>query len=75
MSSEPKANVLEKPDKKETVKAEELTIEELAEKIKAPKWVLNSMMAAYNWGTGKRLTEKEFIFKRDSWLNGPMCRS
>ena len=69
------ANVSEKPDKKETVKAEEFTIEELAEKLKAPKWILKGMMAAYNWGTGKRITEKEFVSKRDSWLNGPMCRS
>jgi hypothetical protein len=65
----------EEPKKKETVKPEEFTIEELAERLKVPKWVLKGMMVAYNWGTGKSLTEKDFISKRDSWLNGPMCRS
>ncbi|MGE5607416.1 MAG: hypothetical protein ACM3YE_17220 [Bacteroidota bacterium] len=56
-------------------KTEELTIEELAAKLKVKAWIIRGMMVAYNWGAGKRLTEKEFLAKKDAWLKGPMCKS
>lgn len=55
--------------------AEEFTIEDLAVKHDVPNWVMSGLKAAYNWGTGKELTDKEFLANRDAWLKGSMCRS
>lgn len=55
-------------------KSEDFTIEELAAKLHIPRWVSRGMMTAYNWGIGKRLTEKEFTTKKDAWLRSPMSR-
>lgn len=61
--------------KQEPPKQVELTIEELAVRNNVDNWVITGMMKAYGWGTGKRLTEKDFLSKKDEWLNGPMYRS
>lgn len=63
-------------DEKDKVAADpEETIEDLAARNKVPNWVMSGLKAAYNWGAGKRLTEKEFLEKRDAWLKGPMSRA
>jgi hypothetical protein len=55
--------------------AEELlTIEELAERNRVPRWVMAGLKVAYGWGEGKQLTEKEFTEAVKTWLSGPMAR-
>ncbi|MCC5911323.1 MAG: hypothetical protein JJT76_12880 [Clostridiaceae bacterium] len=46
------------------------TIEELAEGLKLPPWKLAGAKAAYKWGEGKEMTEKEFLEKVQSWCKG-----
>jgi len=69
----------EKPevkDRSSSSKAQDelFTIEALAEKLQVKPWIMAGLKAAYNWGAGKMVSEKEFISKRDTWLNGPLCR-
>lgn len=51
-----------------------LSIEKLAELHGIPDWMFAGMKAAYVWGAGKEMTEKDFLEARDKWLSGPMCK-
>lgn len=53
-------------------KAPLVTIEKLAEKNKVPGWILAGAKQKYNWGKGKKLTEKDFLKKVDEFKKGPM---
>ncbi len=48
------------------------TIEELAKIHQVPDWIMAGLQIAYNWGSGKELTEEEFLRAKDKWLGGPM---
>ncbi|MCL6612628.1 MAG: hypothetical protein K6T66_13925 [Peptococcaceae bacterium] len=63
-------------DKKKTAtqdSGEEMfTIEDLAERLRVPVWVMAGLKAAYGWGEGKMLTESQFVKEKDAWLARPM---
>lgn len=59
-------------NKKETIL--DPSIEELAQKLNIPKWVMAGAKHFYKWGAGKRMPEKEFIRKIEDWQKGPMYR-
>ena len=50
------------------------TIEELATKHLFPSWVMAGVKRFYGWGSGKRMSEKEFLQKVETWKKGPMTR-
>jgi len=54
--------------KKETSDAELYPIEELCAKLGYPRWALAGAKAAYAWGEGKRLTERDFRQAMDRFL-------
>lgn len=49
-------------------------IEKLAEKHQVEAWALAGLMRANNWGSGKLITESEFLQALRKWLAGPMQR-
>lgn len=49
-------------------------VEVLIEKHNLPAWIFAGLKAAQGWGSGKELTEEEFLRLRDGWLSGPLRR-
>lgn len=48
------------------------TIEDLAQRLQVPGWVMAGVKVANGWGEGKMLTEAEFIKAKEAWLKRPM---